>query len=315
MTHCLNLSTINSVYGFDAGERVVQELVQRLKPFVHEKCQLFHFATNRFVLFVKNFSGPEGLRTLVKRIHTALEAPLDALGIGTCVTAKTGIVELNTTHHDAVQVFTQALVALQHAEDHNDLQNHAFFDDRMAARLHRQETIARELRGFLIQNLPNILYIEYQPKVHLKSNRIVGFEALARMNSPALGAVPPDEFIKVAERQDLIIALGYWVLENACQFIKRMAKAGYPGLTVAVNVSGIQLLHDKFISQVRDITDKAGIKGKNLELEITESVLIEGFSHVRKTLTTLRGMGIRISIDDFGTGYSSLARMEVFLVV
>ena len=146
--------------------------------------------------------------------------------------------------------------------------------------------------------------------VHLQSNRITGFEALARMDSPSLGKVSPEEFIKVAERHDLIIPLGYWVLETACQFLEKVNTAGYRNLHLSVNVSGIQLAHERFIARVRQIMNKTGIMPHHLELEITESVLVEGFKDIRSTLEELRRMGIRIAIDDFGTGYSSLSRME-----
>lgn len=313
MTHCLNVRIIHSVYGFDAGDRVTQELARRLEHFAQDKCMAFHFATNRFVLFVQDFKEETTLTNLVERLHETLERPFDALGVTTRIAAKTGIVELGANGDDVGKVFTKALVALQFAEE-SDVQNYAFSDWQMAAKLRRQESIASEMRDFLLDNNQSTMYLVYQPKVELESNRIVGFEALARMNSPSLGIVPPDEFIKIAERQDLIIPLGYWVLETACQFVQEMITTGHPDPHVAVNVSGIQLLHDGFISQVQDILERSGIKGHFLELEITESVLIEGFSHVRKTLTELRDMGIKIAIDDFGTGYSSLARMEILPV-
>ncbi|MGI6641045.1 MAG: putative bifunctional diguanylate cyclase/phosphodiesterase [Limnochordia bacterium] len=309
MTHCLNLSVINSVYGFDAGDRVVRELVRRLESFVNDRCILFHFATNRFVLFVKGYKGPDNLTALVKRMHSALEEPLDSLGVSTGILAKTGIVELNREHSDPAEVFTQALVALQYAEE-SDLESYAFFDGEMAERLRRQETIATEMRDFLLHNNTDAMYLVYQPKVDPKFQRILGFEALARMNSPSLGAVSPEEFIKIAERQDMIIPLGYWVLETACLFIRDLIAAGHSDIHVAVNISGIQLLHERFIDQVREILAKTGIREHNVQLEITESVLIEGFSHVYNTLNSLRDAGIKIAIDDFGTGYSSLARME-----
>jgi len=310
MIHCLNLGTVNSVYGFNVGDQVLTELAQRLRPFQTEKCRLFHFPMHRFVLYVTDYDSREALAALVRQVHAVLQQPLDALGVSTQITAKTGTVELNGEQRDVDQVFAEALVALQHAEEGNGGQAFAFFDEEMAANLRRQEAIAREMREFLFHNAPNMMHLEYQPKVHLHSNRIVGFEALARMDSPTWGRVPPDEFIRIAERQDLIVPLGYWVLETACKFIKNVAEAGHRDLHVAVNISGIQLLNDDFAGQVSEIMARTGVKSSNLELEITESVLIEGYSSVRRTLFQLRDMGIKIAIDDFGTGYSSLARME-----
>ncbi|MDI9421939.1 MAG: EAL domain-containing protein [Bacillota bacterium] len=143
----------------------------------------------------------------------------------------------------------------------------------------------------------------------LASHSIVGFEALSRMTSPTLGRVSPPEFISIAERQEMIIPFGYWVLEAACQFIKRIGQQGHSQLYVAVNISVAQLLQKDFLRKVGEIVAKAGIDPHNLQLEITESVLIEDFDEIRAKLQPLQDLGLTIALDDFGTGYSALSRM------
>jgi len=129
------------------------------------------------------------------------------------------------------------------------------------------------------------------------------------MTSPTLGRVSPPEFISIAERQEMIIPFGYWVLEAACQFIKRIGQQGHSQLYVAVNISVAQLLQKDFLRKVGEIVAKAGIDPHNLQLEITESVLIEDFDEIRAKLQPLQDLGLTIALDDFGTGYSALSRM------
>ncbi|HHX01224.1 MAG TPA: phosphodiesterase [Firmicutes bacterium] len=306
--HCSNLSAINSTYGFHIGDQVLLEFVQRLQNFNQAGTELFQFATHRFVLLVKDYQSTTELETLAQQVIKASDQPLDTVGVSQHMIVKIGILELTSSHDNADEVFTQLSIAIDYIE-RTDRERYAFFDSDMKARLERQEVIGRELRDFLTHTGSGILHLAYQPQVDLKHNRIIGFEALARMRSPSFGTVPPTEFISIAERQNLIVPLGYWVLETACQFACRLVGEGYPDLTVAVNISGIQFAQADFVERVIEIVDQTGISPKNLELEITESILIEGLADTQERLVELRRAGITIAVDDFGTGYSSFSRL------
>jgi len=152
----------------------------------------------------------------------------------------------------------------------------------------------------------NEFEIYYQPQLDLKSNKITGLEALMRWRSPELGFVSPLKFIKVAEDTHLIIPLGAWVLRNACAFLSKLHNKGYRDLTVSVNISMLQLLQTNFNDIVIDTLEFFGLESNYLELEITESILMESFEIIGKKLEKFKEMGVRIALDDFGKGYSSL---------
>jgi EAL domain-containing protein (putative c-di-GMP-specific phosphodiesterase class I) len=158
--------------------------------------------------------------------------------------------------------------------------------------------------------LKNEFEIYYQPQLDIRSEKITGFEALLRWNSPELGRISPLKFIKVAEDTHIIIPLGIWVLKKACAFLKKLHMEGYNDLTVSVNISIIQLLQTDFVETVMDILELQELEPEFLELEITESILIESYENICSKLETLKDRGIRIALDDFGKGYSSLSYLK-----
>ncbi|WP_233569633.1 EAL domain-containing protein [Planomicrobium sp. Y74] len=154
-----------------------------------------------------------------------------------------------------------------------------------------------------VQKNQFVLY--YQPKVELRTNKIIGMEALLRWQHPELGWISPVEFIPVAEETGQIVSIGEWVLEEACRQNKQWQDAGYSPLNVSVNVSVLQFKHGKFLETVQQVLDKTALDTQYLELEITESIM-QNIKESKKILESLQQLGIKISIDDFGTGYSSL---------
>ena len=170
---------------------------------------------------------------------------------------------------------------MHHLDVTKSSNRYAFFDAEIEKQLQREETIAHEMAEFLADRQQGTFHLEYQPKVDLTSNKIIGFEALSRMTSPTLGRVSPLEFICIAERQEMIVPLGYWALETACQFIKELKAEGFSDLYVAVNISVVQLLQEDFPKKAEEIVTRAGIDPCSLQLEITESVLIEDFDDIR----------------------------------
>jgi EAL domain-containing protein (putative c-di-GMP-specific phosphodiesterase class I) len=150
----------------------------------------------------------------------------------------------------------------------------------------------------------------YQPQFDLEKEKISGFEALIRWDNPELGFVCPDRFIGIAEETHLIIAIGEWVLKTACLFIKHLHDKGYSNLTISVNVSILQLMQENFVDTVIKVLDLTEIEPKYLELEITESVLMESYQIIHNKLYNLKKLGVRVALDDFGRGYSSLSYLK-----
>jgi EAL domain-containing protein (putative c-di-GMP-specific phosphodiesterase class I) len=156
----------------------------------------------------------------------------------------------------------------------------------------------------------NEFVLHYQPQMDIKSGKISGFEALIRWNSPQHGLVSPTRFIPVAEQSGLIQSIGKWVIQEACRFVKRLEKEGYRGMYVAVNVSAQQLSKDNFVDMVKQILAQASLEKDQLEIEITESVLLSSVDESIQKLENLRALGIKLSLDDFGVGYSSLTYLR-----
>ncbi|MGB5716675.1 MAG: EAL domain-containing protein, partial [Gammaproteobacteria bacterium] len=150
------------------------------------------------------------------------------------------------------------------------------------------------------------------PKIDLASGRVNSVEALVRWRHPAIGMIPPDEFIPIAEKTGLITSLGYWVLETACRQIRQWQDSGFEQLTVAVNLSAVQFRQLDLLEKIHDTLEATAICAHQLELEITESTIMNNIDTASSTMRALHSSGIRISIDDFGTGYSSLSHLKRF---
>lgn len=309
LINCINFRTINLTFGFQYGDKILQEIAYKLKELENPYRRLFKFTENRFVLYVDNYNARSDLIILTNMISKIFNEPFSITDINQFVGVKIGIVEIDSKCKDVDQLLKDASISLTHVKE-NDTKNYAFYSEEMEDRLQREETIERELRAALSNQNTETLFLQYQPQVDLRTNEIIGFEALARMGTESLGSISPIEFIDIAERKQLIVPLGTWILKTACKFIGTLNMEGYKEVKVSVNISGIQLLQDDFTDIVIDIIKEAGIKESNLALEITESVILDSFDIINNKLKQLRDLGIEIALDDFGTGYSSLSRIR-----
>lgn len=312
LIHFRNFNAINHVFGFHSGDRVLRELGRKLQQAFQDRHELFHFSSSRFALLVDTYESREDLVHLATEIKRIAKVPLFSNDLPQQIAMQVGIVEIEDWYNDPDQIFTNASLALMHTSD--DSNPYSFFNTDMETQLRREDLIERELRSSLAQPNSGTLYLEYQPIVDLKTNKIVAFEALARMSSEKLGFVSPVEFISIAERKQLIVDLGDWVLRTACQFAHKLSSAGYDNLRVAVNISVTEILQQDSFEKIRRIVEDSGVTPASLELEITESVIMYDFEEVNSTFQRLRELGVRIALDDFGTGYSSFARIEELIV-
>ncbi len=156
--------------------------------------------------------------------------------------------------------------------------------------------------------------LHYQPKRNLKSGTITAVEALVRWNHPRRGLVPPGQFIPIAEESGLIVAIGRWILQEGCRQAKEWREAGFAPIRIAINVSAVELRAKEFVTGVREVLTETGLEPRYLELELTETFLMQDTRSTAEVLRALKGVGVRIALDDFGTGYSSLSYMKRFPV-
>jgi EAL domain-containing protein (putative c-di-GMP-specific phosphodiesterase class I) len=199
---------------------------------------------------------------------------------------------------------------MYHSKTHED-EKINFYSISMSEHINRRNLLEQELR-IAIETNDESLCIYFQPQINVKTSTVIGFEALSRWIHPTLGTISPEEFIPIAEDSGLIIPLGRRVIRQACQQLKQCHAQGYNDLRIAVNISAKQFLLANVPLDVLEIIESENIDAKYLELELTESLVVDNPEKTIVMLTALKEMGIRLSIDDFGTGYSSLSYLSQF---
>lgn len=298
----------NDTLGHAAGDMLLKIVAQRLLTCTRDGDTLSRLSGDEFLLMLPDINEVQDAATVAQKILNVLASPCQLDTHEVFVSASIGVSIFPDDAANSGDLLRFADTAMFHAkqEGRNAWQ---FFAPVMNERVHHHTQMENALRSALRHHE---LELHYQPQVGLKSGRIIGLEVLLRWHSRKMGHVSPSEFISVAEDSGLIVPIGEWVLERACAQGKCWLDMGFSDLRVAVNVSARQFQHKHFIPRLCAILEASGLPPSLLELEITESLLMEEEESIIASLSELRKMGIRISIDDFGTGYSSLSRLKKF---
>lgn len=302
----LNLRKINSInltYGYSFSEKIVMELAASLSGLVNETRDLFQISFERFAFYCRRYDSKEELTDFCLSVIRRMEGIqiLQTIGCGI------GILEFDCRNCGAEDVIRNASAAAE-CVDESQVFGYRFFDREMEAAVWREAQVKDALVRMVIGSPCERLYLQYQPILNLKTNRVEEFEALARLKSEKLGMISPLEFIPVAEETQLITPIGKTVLEMACAFLKRIQAQGFDHVRIFVNVSAIQILRSEFLTDFMEVLRKYDVAPESLGVEITESVFADNYRAINEKLDNLIEMGVVISIDDFGTGYSSLSR-------
>ncbi len=301
---------INDSLGHLVGDQLLKKVALRLQECLRNSDTIARLGGDEFVILLEDISGVVDAIEIANRVHQKLKEPIILAGSEVFISASIGIA-LSSAHYDqASQFLRNADIAMYRAKNRGR-GCHEVFDNSMHIQAVRQLQLENDLRR-AIERQEFQLY--YQSIVSLETNRIQGFEALVRWQHPEQGLVSPNEFIPIAEDTGLIIPIGLWVLRQACQQLK-VWQTQFPRLqpiTMSVNLSGKQFSQPDLIDDIDQIMRETGVEGKQLKLEITESVLIENSDSATEILQKLRDRQIRICIDDFGTGYSSLSYLHRF---
>jgi diguanylate cyclase (GGDEF)-like protein len=293
----------NDTYGHMVGDRMLCEIAGRLKAAAGEAF-VARFGGDEFAVIGADGEQPAAAAALAERLLATFKDDFEVQGHRSKLGMSIGIAIYPTGGADAKILMTSADAALYRAKA--EARGTAlFFQPEMSARLHERYALQEDLRLAIDRGE---LLLHYQPQFKM-SGEVVGFEALARWQSPKHGMVPPGTFIPIAEESSLIISLGEWVLREAC----REAASWSQPLTIAVNISPIQFRHGDLPRLVHSILLETGLSPGRLELEITENVLVNDFSRAVSILNRLKSLGVRIAMDDFGTGYSSLSYLHSFV--
>lgn len=295
---------INDGHGHDVGDRYLVEFVQRVSQCLKPTDLLARFGGDEFVILLNDAVEDLQVSDFVSQVLDALSSPIVIEGNELFSAVSIGVVSATDRHVQYNQLLLEADTAMFVAKSRGK-SRYVWFDSEMQQQALERLSFERSLRHAVDNNEFELLY---QPVVQIESGQVVGFEALVRWHPPQ-GMVPPLKFIPVAERTGAIHRIGQWVLETACSQIKDWI-ALEPEVTVAVNVSPVQLEQKLFAESVLDVLHRHDVPPTRLTIEITESGAIKDFERVAQVLADLRQAGVRISVDDFGTGHSSLSQLH-----
>ena len=301
---------INNALGHPVGDEMLKRVARTLVTVVRESDSVFRYGSDEFVVVLGDIVDPQQTKGVAEKLLAAISSPQPIDGHDLSVTASLGISVYPTDGFDAVALIKKAETAMRNVKETGP-NDYRFFTEDMNRRARQQQTIESGLRLGL-QRKEFVLH--YQPKLDLKSGKVVGVEALVRWDRPGHGMVYPSDFIPVAEDSGLIVPLSQWVLQEACQQACRWQAQGMRPLYLSVNVSAIDFRQRGFVEGIARTLKETGLDPTQLELEITESVLMQNVDTTVAILKAIKQLGIRLAIDDFGTGYSSLSYLQKFPV-
>jgi len=299
---------INDALGHSFGDLVLQTVAMRLGQALPEKDVLARLGGDEFVLFVTNAGDNQELSALARKLLGALTPAIHLQGREMFVSASIGIARFPEQGKDYDELLRHAEIAM-YASKETGRNTHSFYDSDMNTAIEEKHNIETSLRRALDRHE---LSLAYQPQIDLKTGEIAGFEALLRWKNPRNGQIPPGRFIAVAEETGLIIPIGEWALRTACAQARAWHDSGIVIPRIAVNISGPQLQQPNFTETLDAILEETGVDPTLLEIELTESLLMENIPETVATLTDLQVRGIQVAVDDFGTGYSSLMYLKNF---
>jgi diguanylate cyclase (GGDEF)-like protein len=299
-----HLKRVNDTLGHPIGDKLLKGVADRLRGCVRDIDYACHLSGDEFAIIQTMLDQPSDAAALAMRIREAIVKPFDLDGHQVKVDVSIGISVAPDDATELTELLKTADIALYEAKN-TGRGTYCFYEPAMNARMQTRVTLERDLQSALANGEFELFY---QPVVSLENNKISSFEALLRWNHPERGLVSPAEFIPVAEEMGLIIPLGEWVLRTACA-----EAANWPDdIQVAVNVSSVQLASKNLVNTVIGAIASAGIRSNRLELEITESVLVQNTFTNLDTLNGLHELGVQFAMDDFGTAYSSLGYLLSF---
>ncbi|MCI8208859.1 diguanylate cyclase [Pseudomonas sp. S25] len=301
---------LNDSLGHEVADQLLKQVSRRLGSTLPEADTIARLSGDEFAVLFDSYGSLSSLTRVTTRLLAKLRTPISVAGHELVVSASVGISLLPDSAREISALVNQANIAMQHAK-HLGGNNFQFFTESLQAstleRLQLEIQLRRAIEGRQLE-------VFYQPKLSLATGRLDAAEALVRWRHPERGMVPPGDFISLAEETGLIVSIGEIVLREACRQACEWQRQGLEPIRVSVNLSVHQLRQGKLVSLVRQVLEETGLAPHWLELELTESQLLDNVEHIITTFQQLRELGVKLAIDDFGTGYSSLSYLKRFPV-
>jgi len=300
------LKLINDTLGHSIGDQLLRAMARRMRAALPERVELFRPGSDEFLLLIPDSSAQPCVEQIIIDLQSVMSAAFVIEFHEIPITISIGVATAPDHGRDLSTLLKHADIALQAAK-RSGRGNTSFFNPAMLQDLNEQIQLESMLRQALEQNE---FEIHYQPQIELHNGRLIGAEALLRWNNAELGSIAPGRFIPVAEDSGQIVAIGDWLIASACLEARRWREAGLTELNLAINLSAVQLRHARLCQTIRNALTAAELPGESLEVEVTESAIMDDVDQAAGHLEALRALGVRVAIDDFGTGYSSLAYLK-----
>jgi diguanylate cyclase (GGDEF)-like protein/PAS domain S-box-containing protein len=305
-----DFKTINDTLGHPCGDDLLVQVARRLANSLRAGDTVGRLGGDEFALILEGVDRAADIGALVAKLQAELAQPYDLQGRQVTIGSSIGITLYPDDDEDPLALLRKADIAMYQAKQRGR-GGYMFYAAEMDNHMQERLALREDLRMAIARGE---LLLHFQPKVNLASGRICGMEALVRWQHPSRGLIPPGTFIPIAESSDLIVAIDLWVLRTACGQNRAWQAAGLPPLRMAVNLSARQFADGALVDNVARILAETGLDPAFLELEITESMVMERPDVSLRTLHALKRLGVHLSIDDFGTGYSSLSYLRRFPV-
>ena len=296
-----NFKNINDTLGHDYGDLLLKDISDRMLSCIASDDILARNGGDEFLILKNRFDTVDDLENFASQLVNVVHHPFILNDETAVVSMSVGIAVFPNNGLTVSELIKNADIAMYNAKN-SGKNSYRFFDSYMEDDVNRKNDLADILSHVIDKNE---IYLQYQPQVNVESGQVTGYEALMRIESELVGFISPAEFIPIAEETGIINILGEWALIEACNFNQVLIKSGFGPLRVSVNVSTTQLKDDHLIDIIKSIPEKTGMDLKHLEIEITESVLMNSFEHNLKLINQMKELGCSIALDDFGTGYSS----------
>ena len=297
-----NFKLINDTWGHNFGDQLIGSLSTRISSYISCDDIIYRLGGDEFIIVLKSAKNLDEIKVQAKKILESLEDPFRIFNNVIHISISMGIALYPVHGKDSDELLRCADIAMYKAKEAGG-NSFVVYTYGMQEDIQKRMLIEKYLYTALDEEE---FELYYQPQLDIASNRITGIEALLRWRNKELGSVSPLQFIGIAEETQLIIPIGKWVLKQSCAFIKKLQEQGHMDITISVNVSILQLTQTDFIEFVFQTLEEYELNPECLELEITESILMESYDMIKDKLSVLYEKGIKIALDDFGTGYSSL---------
>lgn len=303
------LKLVNDSLGHQVGDMLLTQVADLFELCKPKRGYLAHLTGDEFIMVIPSSPPEPNLGTTVKQILQLIEQcckePFSVGSHSINTTVSIGVAYYPQNGENTTQLLRAVDTAVSHAKQTN--RRYAYYANSMNAHLLRRLQLEHLLATALERDE---FELYYQPQVNSQQNRTIGFEALIRWHSPILGTVSPEDFIPIAEETGLICPIGAWVLKQACQDMADLLQQGYPLEHVAINLSAAQFLSSDLLPVIKEALRSSGLPAEKLQLEVTESIIIDDLRNTMDTLSQLQQLGATIALDDFGTGYSSLSYLK-----